>query len=376
MAFDDYCAAAGYERALPVMQEWLRSESPNVRRAVSEGLRPWTASKRPYFARHPQAAIDMLGTLKDDKSRYVQESTGNALRDIGRKHFDLVLAALRAWIAEKPESKPRRTIARFALEKAVKEDGSLRQVFEWSQGPRGSTNDLSRLAGWRGEPEGLVIGAEEQVAGRGRLGRIWVAPPGCCVLCSVLLRPRFAPQQAFYLTVITALAIYRACAALLTSGAGESGPRAPVSIKWPNDVLVGGRKIAGILCESEFDGEGWQFAVVGFGINANLRPEELGDLRATATSLSAELGRAVDRALLLAHVLQELESLYLSLQGGQFGHVHSQWLAALETTGKRVSVREAEGTITGQALGVDRDGALLIRLDDGTQKRVLSGDVS
>jgi 3-methyladenine DNA glycosylase AlkC len=129
MAFDDYCAAAGYEQALPVMRDWLRSESPNVRRAVSEGLRPWTASKRRFFARDPQAAIGMLGMLKDDESRYVQESVGNALRDISRKHFELVLAALRAWVAEKPGSKPRRTIARYALERALKEDASLREIF-------------------------------------------------------------------------------------------------------------------------------------------------------------------------------------------------------------------------------------------------------
>ena len=129
MAFDDYCAAVGYEQALPAMRDWLRSDSPNVRRAVSEGLRPWTASKRAYFARDPQAAIDMLSTLKDDESRYVQESVGNALRDISRKHFDLVMAALRAWLAEKPGSRPRRTIARYALERAVKEDPSLRQIY-------------------------------------------------------------------------------------------------------------------------------------------------------------------------------------------------------------------------------------------------------
>lgn len=129
MAFDDCCAAIGYEQALPMMRRWLRGPSPNLRRAVSEGLRPWTASKRGYFARNPQRAIDLLGMLKDDESRYVQESVGNALRDISRKHFDLVLAALQSWIAEKPDSKPRRTIARYALKNAVKGDVSLKQVY-------------------------------------------------------------------------------------------------------------------------------------------------------------------------------------------------------------------------------------------------------
>jgi 3-methyladenine DNA glycosylase AlkC len=130
MAFDDYCAAHGYERAIPEMRRWLASPRANLRRAVSEGLRPWTASKRAVFAQNPQLAIDLLGTLKDDPSRYVQESAGNALRDIGRKHFDMVLAALRAWLAESPQSRPRKTIAKFALEHAVKADPLLRQLYE------------------------------------------------------------------------------------------------------------------------------------------------------------------------------------------------------------------------------------------------------
>jgi hypothetical protein len=90
MAFDDYCAAAGYEQAIPVMRQWLYAPHANLRCAVSEGLRQWTAGKRVAFANDPRLAIDLLGTLKDDPSRYVQESAGNALRDIGRKHPDLV----------------------------------------------------------------------------------------------------------------------------------------------------------------------------------------------------------------------------------------------------------------------------------------------
>ncbi len=117
MAFDDCCAAIGYQKAIPVMRQWLRSPSANQRRAVSEGLRPWTASRRAYFAAHPQAAIELLGRLKDDESRYVQESVGNALRDISRKHPDLVTGAIRTWLKERPESKSRQTIARFASKK-------------------------------------------------------------------------------------------------------------------------------------------------------------------------------------------------------------------------------------------------------------------
>jgi hypothetical protein len=129
MAFDDYCAAVGYEQAIPLMRQWLHAPQAKLRRAVSEGLRPWIASKRAVFASNPQLAIDLLGTLKDDPSHYVQASTGNALRDISRKHFDLVLAALRAWVAEQPQSQARRTVAKFALEKAVREDPSLRELY-------------------------------------------------------------------------------------------------------------------------------------------------------------------------------------------------------------------------------------------------------
>jgi 3-methyladenine DNA glycosylase AlkC len=130
MAFDDYCAATGYEQALPEMRRWLQAQQPKLRRAVSEGLRPWTAGKRAVFASNPQLAIDMLGMLRDDPSRYVLESAGNALRDISRKHFDLVLAALQYWLTERPGSHARRTVAKFALEKAVKENPSLRSLYE------------------------------------------------------------------------------------------------------------------------------------------------------------------------------------------------------------------------------------------------------
>jgi HEAT repeat protein len=129
MAFDDYCAAVGYTAALPEIRRWLVAPQANLHRAVSEGLRPWTAGKRAIFARDPQLAIELLGTLKDDESRYVQESVGNALRDISRKHAELVVAALRAWAAENPQSKSRRTIARFALKHAVKDEPSLRELF-------------------------------------------------------------------------------------------------------------------------------------------------------------------------------------------------------------------------------------------------------
>lgn len=261
----------------------------------------------------------------------------------------------------------------------------------------GSTNDLAQEAARRGEREGLVVLAEEQITGRGRFGRRWAAPPGSCILCSVLLRPRFSAQQAFYVTIIASLAIYRAVQALLqgeeaVSPEVRSRPitceevagrhRPALGIKWPNDVLLNGRKLSGVLSEGEFKGGEWLFSVVGFGINVNLAREQLGELQDTATSISAELGREIDRASLLARVLSELESLYLLLQGGQFGDVHASWVGALETLGKQVSVSEIGSmqdgvgpVVEGRALRVDADGALVVLTSGGIERRVLAGDV-
>jgi len=271
----------------------------------------------------------------------------------------------------------------------------------------GSTNDLARAAGRRGEPEGLVVLAEEQVQGRGRLGRIWTAPPGSSILCSVLLRPYFPAEYAFYLTIAAGLAVYRAVGTDATKDErrktkdegrpGDEGQPTtegqpatinhqpstinaiPHSIKWPNDVLVNGKKVAGILSESEFVGGEWAFAVVGFGINANLEGADLMALRAVApqaTSLSTEWGIEINRVGLLARVLSEFDGLYLAMQSGQFGPIYDEWAGALETVGKRVTVSYGNGKITGQALRVQSDGSLVIRTDAGEEHRVLAGDVA
>ena len=237
-----------------------------------------------------------------------------------------------------------------------------------------STNDLAREAGRKGAPEGLVILTDEQVRGRGRLGRTWTAPPGSSILCSVLLRPRFSPQQAFYLTIAAALAILRAIRQTPIVGRPPSAIRA--GIKWPNDVFLNDRKVSGVLCESDFSGGDWASAIVGFGINVNLHRDDFGDLRDRATSLSAEFGHEIDRATLLAAVLGELEACYLSMQNGQFNPIYTEWASSLETLGKQVSVDYGREQITGQAVRVERDGALIIRTPNGTERSVLAGDIT
>ncbi len=272
----------------------------------------------------------------------------------------------------------------------------------------GSTNDLVRAAGRRGESEGLVVLAEEQAQGRGRLGRTWAAPPGSSILCSVLLRPRISPQQAFYLTIAASLAILRGVREISEDdgrwtiddrGRTKDGGRRTVdggpgnatqaegrvtsrrllsAIKWPNDVMVKGKKVAGVLSEGEFVGGDWGFAIVGFGINVNLSGGELERLRAfapKATSLSAETGMEIDRVRLLARILEELESLYLSLHNGKFGSVYEEWASKMETIGRPVLVDQGNERIDGVAVRVETDGALIIRARDGRERRVLAGDI-
>jgi len=129
-AFDDFCAGVGYEQALPEIRSWLGAESPNRRRAVSEGLRRWTDARRPYFHEHPEEAVALLATLRGDPSAYVQKSVGNAMRDIWRAHPDLVLAAIRAWVDEDPASRGRRAIAKLALRQAAAADPTLERLWK------------------------------------------------------------------------------------------------------------------------------------------------------------------------------------------------------------------------------------------------------
>ena len=236
----------------------------------------------------------------------------------------------------------------------------------------GSTNNIARAAGKAGVPEGLVIVAEEQTAGRGRLGRTWTAPAGSSIFCSVLLRPRFSPQQGFYLTIAASLAILRAIHYLAPSQIPYA------AIKWPNDVLVDGRKVSGVLTEGEFVGGEWGFAIVGFGINVSLSRADLESLRASApraTSLSLELRTQIGRAALLARILEELERLYLALQEGEFKSVHGEWVRRVETVGRQVLVDHGRERINGMAVRVESDGALVVRTEDGLEHRVLAGDV-
>ena len=245
----------------------------------------------------------------------------------------------------------------------------------------GSTNDVAHERAAAGAAEGLLVIADEQTAGRGRLDRRWWAPPGSSLLMSLLLRPVLPPDRAGQLTMCLGLAAVEAIEAVT-----ELRP----ALKWPNDLLLEGRKLGGMLTELRLDGERLDYAVLGLGVNVNVTFDEgrttndanssstvLGpssDLASTANSLSMVLGREVDRLALLVALLARCEAWYERALAGE--SPHATWAARLDTVGRRVTVATTTGSVAGMAVGVTPEGALLVRDDDAAEHVIWSGDVT
>jgi BirA family biotin operon repressor/biotin-[acetyl-CoA-carboxylase] ligase len=231
-----------------------------------------------------------------------------------------------------------------------------------------STNDRARELAHLGYGEGTLVVAESQQAGRGRLGRSWASPPGGGVYFSLILRPRALPSAAPGITLLAGVA---ACDAVRAVSGAE--PR----IKWPNDLLIGSRKVAGILTEMEADRGRIHHVVLGIGINANTRPAEFPpDLVDRATSLLTETSTPVCRAELLGRVILEIENRYDAFLRGQFQSVLEAWRSRSATLGREVRVEAGGRTVVGEAQDVDLDGALLVRGENGVVHRVSFGEVT
>lgn len=229
-----------------------------------------------------------------------------------------------------------------------------------------STNDEARRLARAGAPEGTLVIADYQIAGRGRLERRWEAPAGSSLLMSIIFRPRLAAYQVQRLTMICGLAAVDAI---------EAQTGLQVGLKWPNDLVIGGAKLGGILTEIELEGKRVDHAVVGLGLNVNLDPGRLPqDLLMVATSLSHLLGREVPRLPLLRGLLQAMELRYRALEAGQLPQ--AEWAGRLATLGQPVAVSTLGGSVEGVAEGVNKDGALLVRRADGRLETILAGDVS
>ena len=226
-----------------------------------------------------------------------------------------------------------------------------------------STMDIARREAERGGEEGIVVVAEEQTVGRGRFGRRWLSAPGHNLSFSVLLYP--SREVCARLSVAAPVAVLRA----IRQVCGLSP-----TLKWPNDVLLGGKKISGILIETALQDAEVRYAIVGIGINVGLNPEDYPELAPMVTSLAAELGKAVSREELLHAVLEKLDIIYRHLK--EWGDVWEEWQSSLETIGMEVQVRWGEQLEEGIAEGVDMEGNLLLRRHDGTLVALAAGEVT
>lgn len=228
----------------------------------------------------------------------------------------------------------------------------------------GSTSDVAARIAQTEAGEGRVVVADEQTAGRGRLGRVWISPPGAGLYLSIVLRP--APGVAPLVTLMAGVAVAEGVEA-------ATGLRA--ELKWPNDLLVGRRKLGGILAEGSVGAEGLQCVVLGIGVNllnASYPPEIAG----RATSLESELGRRVDRGLVLAEILAAIAWRYAHLSAGRRAALIDDWRAlAPSAKGRRVEWDGAEGEVRGGIThGIDESGALVVRTNEGIE-RIVAGEV-
>ena len=226
-----------------------------------------------------------------------------------------------------------------------------------------STMDVARDAAIHGAVDGTVAATDEQTAGRGRLGRTWLTPPAVNLASTLVLRP---PRSVLRdIAMITPLAIAHAIHDITSIRAG---------IKWPNDVQIAGKKVAGVLIETDLTDERNAFVLVGAGINVNFDPRQYDEIKDIATSLRVELGHEVDREALLAAYLTQFESLYDEAKAG--GDIVGRWRERLLTLGQEVSATWQGGSAEGVAEDVDTDGALLVRTAAGALVRVEAGDVT
>ena len=229
-----------------------------------------------------------------------------------------------------------------------------------------STNRVALELGHAGEPEGALVVAEEQSAGRGRAGHIWHSERAAGIYLTLLLRPRLAPVQAPLLTMMAGLSVRSAI---------QASTALRVDLKWPNDLLIGGKKVGGILTEMHAEPAQVRFIIVGIGLNVNQEkfPADL----ATATSLRIESSRPQSRLELLVRLLREFESDYNCFLKDGPGSVVERFSAVSSyTQGKRVRVSNGKETFTGTTAGLGTEGLLQVKRDGGPMVTVIAGDVT
>ncbi|MCJ7640448.1 MAG: biotin--[acetyl-CoA-carboxylase] ligase [Desulfobacterales bacterium] len=230
-----------------------------------------------------------------------------------------------------------------------------------------STNSEAYQLALRGAKEGEIVLAESQERGRGRVGRQWFSPSSLNLYLSVILRPNLPPHRASLLTLMAAVA---------TADAIETFAGLHPTIKWPNDILLNGRKIAGLLNEIHSETDRIHFVVLGIGVNLNVDRQRFPQgIRDGATSLKEEMGQKISRKAFLAILLESLEKWYGVFPKDGGASVLNAWRDRAQIAGKQVRISSFDEVLVGRAVDVDSEGALLVQMRNGQRKRIVAGDV-
>ncbi|OPY10895.1 MAG: Bifunctional ligase/repressor BirA [Syntrophus sp. PtaB.Bin001] len=317
----------------------------------------------------------LLQYLKEEEGRFVSGEKVSSRLAISRSAIWKHISRLKEEGYE-IESFPRkgyalRSIPDYLLTAEIREGLKTSLI---GQGPiayfrkTDNTNNQAKVLAYDGTPEGTLVIAEEQSEGRGRRGRTWFSPPGQGIYATVVLRPLIPLNEAPKLTVLAAVA---------TADALEGSTGLPVRIKWPNDILVRDRKMAGILTEIGTEMDLVDFAVIGMGLNVNIPELSFPDnLRTPATSILIESGQTFPRVRLLQSWLEALEKYYDLFRRGSFDVILSRWKLLTDILGKRIAVDLPGRQYAGEVQEVDENGVLILREPDGTFQRIFSGDIT
>jgi len=231
----------------------------------------------------------------------------------------------------------------------------------------GSTNVIANQLAVSGEPEGSLVVADQQTKGRGRFRRVWHSPKDVGLYCSLVLRPKIHPSEAPGISLVTALATADTIKAFCDS---------EVKIKWPNDVLISGRKAAGILTELSAEPDLVNFVIVGIGVNINHKKTDLpAELRKQATSIRIESGKSVKRVEFLRRLLYQFEKEYLSFQKHGLAKLRKRLVDYSSLIGHQVTIRTGKRKVSGKAVDIDRQGLLIVETDEG-RRAFSAGEVT
>jgi BirA family transcriptional regulator, biotin operon repressor / biotin---[acetyl-CoA-carboxylase] ligase len=233
----------------------------------------------------------------------------------------------------------------------------------------GSTNEVAFEIARNGAPEGTIVIADSQTKGKGRLQRKWISPPGVNLYMSVVFRPSIAAENAPFLTLVVSIALSETI----------KGKGADTLIKWPNDVLINGKKVAGVLTAMQPQGDKVDFVIVGVGANLNMTREmmkrEMGEVAEISTSLREVVGREIERAKFTADLINELEAWYQRFLKYGKSQIVKEWIKRWGEINHRVQIKFNEMVVEGIISGIDENGYLLVKRDDGATERIISGDV-